>query len=344
MPEGTWVKLTPGRNPVGRSYSGICYGGGQIFYFGGGHGSHPSNDVEIFDVAAGTWKQVTEPENFNDADKWEHLTAEEAKATKLCIGGGSTSTAQSPRKRPLTHHTYQMHAWFPEEKAFYSLVRNCLWSFDPAAKEWKLITDKSPTSRDVHTWCLRYDPDLKTLVAIMGAAEQRGVWLYDAKAKTWAKKAETPAPDWTEIYSVYDASRKVHVVQSNRKWWTVDQATGQTKVIAHLADAVAKARGVKDFSSETLSLSYDPEAKAVLALVKPGAAAELWVYDAEKDSWGEVKMAGEPPKGMVCWGQMDYDPENKCHLVLNLLNAGGGGVGGRTDGLFAFRLKPGAAK
>jgi hypothetical protein len=224
-----------------------------------------------------------------------------------------------------------MHAWFPEEKAFYNLVRSHLWAFYPEKREWKRLSETAPAGLDVHTWGLRYDPDLKTLVAIVAAGPQRGVYLYDAKANTWAKKCDTPAADWSEVHAAYDSVRKLYVVRANKKWWTLDPATWQTKVISNLPG-----------SGESLSLDYDPASKSALAVIKPKGACELWAYDAEKDAWSQVSMAGEAPKGLAQWGLLDYDPEHKCHLFLNLLNVGGGFVGGRVDGLFAFRLKPAA--
>ncbi|MHC4917113.1 MAG: RNA polymerase sigma factor, partial [Planctomycetota bacterium] len=121
MAPNTWVKLKPNREPVGRSYSGICWGNGRIFYFGGGHHSHPSNDVELYDPAANTWTQATEPEDYRDCDKWPGLT-EKDRAFIKSIGGGCPTVAPyvSPKGRPLVYHTYQQHVWLPEEQAFYS--------------------------------------------------------------------------------------------------------------------------------------------------------------------------------------------------------------------------------
>jgi RNA polymerase sigma factor (sigma-70 family) len=324
LPANTWVKLTPDRNPVGRSYSGICYGDGYLFYFGGGHGSHPGNDVELYDVAANKWIQATEAENWTDADKWTHLSDAEKKQAKG-IGGGWGVPQLSPKGRPLTEHTYQMHCWFPEAKAFYSNLSPGLWSFDPEKKEWAKV-GTAPRGADIYTWDLVYDPGLKTIVSIVQASDNRGVYVFDPKAKTWAKKCEPPTGrDWTYVHSAYDSQRKVHVVGSGKRWWTVDAATGVTKFIAG------------DIGG-TFSMAYDPEAKATLVL--QGKTSTLNVYDAGKDAWSKVELKGAAPAGTTDWNQMDYDPVNKCCLFLNVLNVGGGGVGGRTDGVFAFRLDP----
>lgn len=66
----------------------------------------------------------------------------------------------------------------------------------------------------------------------------------------------------------------------------------------------------------------------------------LWAFDPlkKKGNWSKVAMKGAPPTGRPSWNQLNYDPDHKCFLYLNVLNVGGGGVGGRTDGVFAFRL------
>ena len=90
VPDNTWVKITLqdavqpttglvntryyGRafsdctptvtmpSPVGRAFSGVAAGDGKIFMFGGGHQSHPANDVELFDITTNTWTQPYRPE------------------------------------------------------------------------------------------------------------------------------------------------------------------------------------------------------------------------------------------------------------------------------------------
>jgi hypothetical protein len=58
LPPNTWVKIKPNRNPEGRSYSGICWGNGLIYYFGGYHFSYTCNDVELYDAGKDEWSEV----------------------------------------------------------------------------------------------------------------------------------------------------------------------------------------------------------------------------------------------------------------------------------------------
>jgi len=337
LPANTWVHIQPARNPVGRSYSGICYGDGTIYYFGGGHHSYPGNDVELYDVAGNTWTQATEPESWRDANKWTHISAEEKKIVKG-IGGGWGVPILSPKGRPLTEHTYQMHAWLPEEKAFYNSLASGLWAFDPAKREWRKVCARkdTPRGRDVHTWNLVYDPGLESLLTIVVAGPQRAVYVFDRDKKKWSRRCAVPVSAWSEVYSTYDSARKMHVVRAGRRWWTLDLATGKTRFISGLGEAWKKARGKKKAPRlSSVSLEYDPESRMTLVLFK-GNGTELWAYDADADAWAEVKMAGQPPRGTTDWDLLVYDPRHKCFLFLNVMGVQNGA---RTHGLFAFRHK-----
>jgi hypothetical protein len=342
LPANTWVHIRPARNPVARSYSGICHGEGLIYYFGGGHGSYPCNDVELYDVATNTWTQATEPEDWRQADSWTHLTPEERKHVRN-IGGGSGVALLSPKGRPLTRHTYQMQCYFPEEKAFFTSMDQ-LWAFDPSAslragpakRDWRKVMDKAPRGRDVHTWNLTYDPDLKTLVSVVVGGPDRAVYVFDRDKTKWSKRCDVPVTAWSEVYSTYDASRRLHTVRAGKRWWTLDMATGTTRFIADLGEAWMKAKGRdKPPRTESVSIEYDPESARTLVLFK-GDGTELWAYEADKDAWSEVKMAGEPPKGTTDWDLLVYAPDHRCFLFLNVL---GVQDGARADGLFAFRCQ-----
>jgi hypothetical protein len=163
----TWVPIKPDRNPEGRSYSGICWGQGWIYYFGGYHGSYTCNDVELYDVATNRWTQATEPEDWRDCDTWAYLTPEQKKLVKDNARGTNYPGILSPKGRPLTCHTYQQHVWFPEEQAFYNLlVRIGLWAFDPARREWREVTRELPLIKDLGGCGLYYDPGADGLCSV----------------------------------------------------------------------------------------------------------------------------------------------------------------------------------
>ncbi|MDP6637396.1 MAG: kelch repeat-containing protein [Phycisphaerae bacterium] len=337
LPANTWVHLKPQRNPAARSYSGVCYGAGLIFYFGGGHHSYPGNDVELYDVAEGKWTQATDPENWRDAHRWKHVSDADRKIIRG-IGGGWGVPILSPKGRPLTEHTYQMHAWFPEEKAFYISLTSGMWAFDPVKRAWSKKCDRKnmPRGRDIHTWNLTYDPGLKTLVSIVVAGPGRGVFVFNRNTRTWSKRCAVPVSSWSGVYSTYDSKHRKHIVFGGRRWWTLDTAVGKTRFIASLADAV-KTAGRLDTPPQLRSvcIEYDPRSTHTLVAVKV-KNTQLWAYDAARNKWSEATMAGQRPTGNIAWDLLVYSPEHHCFLLPNIV----GVQGALAKGLYAFRYVP----
>jgi len=351
LPPNTWVKIKPNRNPEGRSYSGICWGDGLIFYFGGYHFSYTCNDVELYDVGANTWTQATDPEDWRDCDKWTHLTGEQIRLVKENGRGTNYPGILSPKGLPLTCHTYQQHVWFPEEKAFYNLlVRIGLWAFDPAKRQWREVTRQLPEIKDLGGCGLYYDPGLKSVFAICAGGDASGAYAFDPAKRTWTLKCRLPSGNWSEVHAAYDSTRKTHVVHTQRHWYDLDLAAGSFKAIG-APDAVMKAAGKFPDNPQDLqetSLAYDAQSKATLLVTKRrnptarGAPIDLWAYDAGRGEWSEVKMNGTAPAGIATWGLLVYDPDHKCCLLLNLLGVQGSARwGGPVDGFFAFRLERG---
>lgn len=95
------------------------------------------------------------------------------------MGGGWGVPVLSPKGRPLTEHTYQQHAWFPEEQAFYNTLTGGLRAFEPRKRKWRKVCDAKGTARGrgIHTWNLTYDPGLKTLIAIVVGGPDRAVYV-----------------------------------------------------------------------------------------------------------------------------------------------------------------------
>lgn len=351
LPANTWVRIKPDRNPEGRSFSGVCWGDGLIYYFGGGHHSYVANDMELYDVAANTWTQATEPEDWRDYPNWAHLSAEEKKKVKP-IGGGSSPApfVLSPRGRPLIYHTYQQHVWFPEERAFYNIntwQRAGLWAFDPVKRQWREIARQIPNFGDQSTLALTYDPGLKTVVALT-TTKGPAAYAFDREKKSWTKRCDLPKGASGDIYTSYDPWRKVHVVTTRGLWFTLDLAAGTSGPMKHFAEAVAaagRARPVPD-----ASMLYDPDSRRTLAIANTtgktqGSPIELWAHDADTDQWSAVKMSGSPPSGDIRWGLMVHDSNHKCCLFVNVRGIQGSRLqGGPVDGLFAFRLSLPQAK
>ena len=242
----------------------------------------------------------------------------------------------SPLGRPLTQHTFQQHAWFHEEHAFYNLLQAAgLWAFDPVKRDWKLVTKTTPKTSDIHSWKLTYDPGLKTVIALNTQGDP-GVFVFGRDTRTFTKKWPVPVKGY-HVYSTCDAARKRHVVFGCQKWWTLDAVTGESKMIADLGAARIKA-GLQapHYEQGSLSLEYDPATKDVLALIKPKSAVEVWAYHADQDQWSQVTMAGEAPRGSTDFDLLVYDRDHHCHLFLNVLGVTGY-KGGPVGGFCAFR-------
>ena len=62
LADSSWLNLKAAGMAKARMYSGACFGGGCLWYFGGAHRSYPGNDVELFDPRSNRWIQATEPE------------------------------------------------------------------------------------------------------------------------------------------------------------------------------------------------------------------------------------------------------------------------------------------
>jgi hypothetical protein len=341
-PDNTWVHVKTARSPAGRSYSGAggAIGGGRIFYFGGGHFSHPGNDVELYDIGAKEWVAATEAERaVKGTPEW------------TVIGGGSSPgyPAATPKGRPWVLHTYQLACYLPERKSFLAVYASGVWLFDPERREWtrlEKLSASKPRTGDVHTKAVVYDPDRRAPVYIANSAD-RGVFVLDLEKETWTRKAGVPEKvGWSEIYAAYDTARRRHVVWMGpgpaNPWWSLDLAAGEWKALADLAGAWKDAGNEGDLYGQTsLSVAYDAANDLVVAAVRPKKAAgvELWTYDAARDAWSRPELRGDPPRGLAAWNLLNYDADRKRLVFLNVLDVGGGFAGGRTDGVFTLRLK-----
>jgi hypothetical protein len=125
----TRTNLEPSRNPVGRSYSGIHYGDGKLMYLGGGHGSYPGNDVELYDATTNVWTQQYAPE-----------ICDRARPECGAIYGGSAVPFLSPTGRPHVLHTYQQIAWDSTRCKFVAVLRPAgTFTYDPTSSKWTAI-------------------------------------------------------------------------------------------------------------------------------------------------------------------------------------------------------------
>ncbi len=329
LPPNTWVKLAPERNPVGRSYSGIAgaYGEGLIFYFGGGHGSHLGNDVELFDVHRNAWAQATDIEKpVPGTPAWE-------------ITKGWGTPELTPKGRPYTEHTYQLTCYDPTRKVFVSALTSGIWTFDPGARRWSRLTPDRPEGGDIHTKMLVFDPGLNSPLYFATTGASRGVYRFDYDKARWLRTGTIPAQmTWNYIFAAYDTHRRLHMVSHPKTGlWTYDAARDEWRQIASTPKELA---GVQSFA-------YDAEHRAMLFAQRVSQGdnglgiAKLWAYHPQADRWEQPQANGTPPAGWSTadWGTLVYVPQYRAFVFLNAVSVGGGGIGGTTE-TWAYRYAP----
>ena len=219
LPDNTWLKMTPPREPNGRNYSGACIGEsklGGVWYWGGGHFSYDCNDVDFYDLAANKWTRSYKPER----NPW----------------GAKNRWVVSPREgSPTAGHTYQQVCWWPERKVFFLHAGRYTWEFEPFKMKWtcvagKLSKDKrhSPAPQGVQNVHCFYSPDLKAPVSVLSTGE-RGVYVYDHK-KGWVKQKKSIPQKavWNEMYGTYVPPLGVHLISQRKSpfMWLYNAKTG----------------------------------------------------------------------------------------------------------------------
>jgi hypothetical protein len=311
LPDNTWRRLDTAGMVKARMYSGACFGGGRLWYFGGAHRSYPGNDVELFDPFTCRWTQATEAEMPpRDSADWKAMTG----------GGGSTSRL-SPKGRPYTEHTYQQVCWQPERKRFFvALVSSGTWEFDPAARKWHhLINRFENRAADPRgSWAqnhVLYEPALKAPVLVVGSGGSAAMYRFDHDERRWAKLGPTPgALKWNEFYSTYVPDWQCHLLSTAKGgfyWFAVP-----TRKITPVETPEALKR--------SQALSYDAVSRVVVALASRKVSryrrtVAPWVLNVQKQQWTEMSPGSPAPTGQTtgAWGTLWYDPVHNVHLLIN---------------------------
>jgi hypothetical protein len=341
MADNTWLNLKPERNPKGRAYSGPCFGGGKLFYFGGGHFSYTYNDVELFDPVTNTWKKTTKP---------ERPAGEKVQEWHKAAGEGA-----SPSGAPYITHTYQYTSWDPLRKKFLVPLRQCgTWEFDPAEAKWENIFNvfKDPPPKSPHNLGAgvmagihsAFVPELGKPAMVI-TQRTRGIYTFDYASGSW--KLHKPLPKaltGLELYSTYVDEWKAHLFAGARwrkkqpEFTRVDLAAGTAEVI-RAPESIGQCHAV----------AYDSANKVVIAMpvvatpAKSGKTVATWALDVKTMKWTEMKPAG-PPKGRMIgtWAPLWYDAAHNAHIFLNAVDRGAKYEGGKTE-TWAYRYK-GAAE
>jgi len=311
MPDNSWLNLQPTGMAKARMYSGACFGGGYLWYFGGAHRSYPGNDVELYDPRTNRWLQATEAEMPpRDSPDWKAMT-----------GGGGTTRSLSPKRRPYTEHTYQQVCWQPKRKRFFvALVSSGTWEFDPQKREWIHLIDrfKHRQADPRGAWAqnhVLYEPTLEAPVLVVGSGGEAAMWRFDHQARRWQRLGPTPpALKWNEFYSTYVPEWGCHLISTMKKGFFRFDVPARKLTPIESPEALRRCQ----------SLSYDAANHVVVALAAGKVAryrqtVTPWVLDIRTMKWQEMNPKGPAPVGQTAgaWATLWYDPDHNVHLLIN---------------------------
>ena len=352
MADNTWLKMSPERNAKGRQYCGPCYGGGKLFYFGGGHFSWPYNDVELYDLATDAWEQVTKPEVPPECEERfrNPKTATSGEVVRDCskIAAERASPSGAPY---MGGHTYQYTSWDPVRERFFLPYRQCgTWEFDPAARKWENILNifEEPRPKTPHNLGgglmggihSTFVPQLGKPVAVI-TQRSRGIHVFDYEAKAW--KLHKPLPKALtsmELYSTYVDEWKAHLFSLN-KWKETTGAFMKVDLAAGTATAIESPKDMV----QCHAVSYDSANKVVMVMPRvdiPESRTDtvaVWALDVKTLKWTEMKPEGTPKgNNIAMWAPLWYDAAHNAHIFLNNVGRGATFQGGKTE-TWAYRYK-----
>jgi hypothetical protein len=341
LPEQRWVRLEPkpsrryiprrfersevledAPTPQGRDYSGLVYGDGRLFYFGGGHSGYMGNDVEIYDIRRNIWTQSYQPdvapEQGSDHD-W---------IRRLAPGG-----------RAWVEHTYQVGCYDPESRTVLWLLQfGGTLRFDPATGQWTpevgphargSLSDALVTQNWGSRACLGYDPDVGRILA-MEISELPGVYSFRGRGRSWSRHGSVPPiTEYRTPYTAYMPDQHKYFVWNGRGWWTYDSVKNRW------ASLTAPAGAHMD------SFDYDTTNRVIVGANYGPGRFRMWVVKPDRNEWMELPVGTPHPVqtigGSAAAPLLRYDPVHNVFLFI-VYRGGGGGTSTPTE-LWAWRYK-----
>jgi hypothetical protein len=318
-------------------YSGACFGGGLLWYFGGAHRSYPGNDVEFFDPRTSRWVQATEAEMpERGSAEWKTLT-----------GGGGTSRSLTPKGRPYTEHTYQQVCWQPARKRFFVvLVSSGTWEFDPGKRAWLHLVnrfeDREADPRGA--WAqnhVLYEPAFEAPVLVVGSGGGAAMYRFEhGDEPKWVRLGATPPVlKWNEFYSTWVPEWKAHLISTMKKGFQRFDVPSRKLTAIETPEELVRCQ----------SLAYDAASRVVVALAakkvsKYRRTVVPWALDIQTLKWQEMSPAGPAPVGQTAgsWATLWYDAAHNAHLLVNCVRRDRRELfdGGVTE-MWAYRYKKG---
>ena len=291
-------------------YSGACFGGARLWYFGGAHRSYPGNDVDLFDPRANAWRQVTEPEMpTRGSELWNRLT-----------GGGGGARYVTSKGRPYVEHTYQQVCWDPVRKHFFVvMLASGTWAFDPRKAEWTFLSGTTervgaePRGHWSHNQVV-WDPGVKAPVLLVSSGGG-GIWKWDYDRAEWERLAALPRElNWTEFYLTHVPAWERYLLSASKVGWgRLDVATG----------TLEKVEAPRELE-RCQALSFDAANQVVIALQRKALGKRVttvvpWALHVETGKWTKLDPPEPWPKGSSTgrWASFWYDPEHNVHYLVN---------------------------
>ncbi len=314
LADNTWLRMNPNYEPVARSYSGIVYGNGHLYYYGGAHATYQGNDVEMYDIATNTWSQSYAPE-------WRY-----------CDGGGG-ETALSPLGRPQVEHTYQYLSWDPNTRRYVGLLTPGFWAFDPANMGWTALAGQyagggmvpgvpgSTGCRSLTAW----DNDLGGFIAIVNCTTPN-TYVWRNQTQGWVALSTHPILNCNQVYSAYAPDRHLHLVTDEVQWWTYEAASDRWTRIADPPTETVK----------NMTFDYDSRNRVFIGMsMAADGTIKVWLYDVDQNQWALIQQQSTGPVRSAIFASwtkqlLRYDPISNVFIFLNSMGNGAYPCGGFT--------------
>jgi len=346
-PDPNSQRLVTRSEPFGRSYTGIAYGKGNIYYFGGAHGSYPGNDVETYNIANNIWKQSYKPNVPPSGDP-------------VYGSGGSPYSWVDPRTgevRPYTIHGYGRTAYHPGLDSYVCSASFCktvsgspgnysctdpdhgnpnkveLVSFNPNSNKWTRIASMPGGAYDLTQW----DSGLGGFLAVNGSniqLFQNGSFSPYDTAKIGGNKVILSAGSGSGgSASVYIQELKSHLFAV----MPAGNCCGDYRQ-GHLYLYNSIKKTLKEITSVPASLknqfapegnfvmAYDNTNKKVVGLsavdksLGGDSQIQTWIYDPFVDTWEQLPISASSPlvPGFSANSRtpFQYDPINNVFILL----------------------------
>ena len=287
----------------------------RALFCGANHGvPHRLNDVWEFDLAALKWNMLYAPDNprdygglgkdFSDvefrdgvlitkrggpaviAHTWWGLTYDPEAKSMLFMNTWVTNKTKAVEQ--LGGDPSQLYAGPP------------LWSFDPAARTWKMLAAKPPYPRAPFGGMLEYVPDLKGSIWHTNNWQMQATWLYDHQQNSW-KNLEPNAEAGTftqqspqpEQVGYYDPTRKKIFAHRHYDTFEFDPATNiWTRLLTDTAES-----GKTPYGHDARAPMYFDPASGKGLLVQ-FQTNQVWAFDPDKPQWTLLEPEGDPlPEG-----------------------------------------------